>query len=109
LPEPEFENIMRWVELAEEDSAVKTDVAELTETLDTIRARGFAAKECMNGLPQRSSSIAVPIFRSGGIEAVLTLCYFYKAMKESVAIERYLGAMNDTARAISKGLDQVTN
>jgi IclR family mhp operon transcriptional activator len=109
LPESEFEDLMRWVEFADEENAAKINIDELTETLDAIRMRGFAAKECMNGLPERSSSIAVPIFRSDRIEAILTLCYFYKALKESVAIERYLEKINHTARAISKDLDQVTN
>jgi IclR family mhp operon transcriptional activator len=104
LSASELEDLVTWVDIGNKELWFKIDTRELRMTLDKVRLSGFAAKECHNGNAERSASVAVPLYRGGRIEAVLTMCYFYSAMSESAAIERYMGAMLSASQAISTAL-----
>ena len=99
------EQILHWV--GETENA-ESDLTHFpTEpTLERIREQGYAAVEWgrYNLNPGRTSAISVPIFSDDGFEAALTLIYFAAAMKQPIAIDRYLAPLQKTAEAIRRAL-----
>lgn len=101
VPAQDLDDLIRWG-ATDESHEPKIDMDAFMAGLREIRRDGFAAKPCLTPSVHRSSSIAVPIFREGSIEAVLTLVYFYTAMKSATAIERYVDRMKASAAEISR-------
>lgn len=104
LPEDHVRDLVRWGVGPEGVGALAVDIDALFETLSKVRALGYAARPCMNNRPNRTASIAVPAFRDGRIEAVLTLTYFATAMKDNTALERYVEPMLKAAEAVTAAL-----
>jgi IclR family mhp operon transcriptional activator len=105
MPLDEIDNLIRWNELSgkEEGTPFRLDDATV-RALQKIREDGFAAKLCQrqNVTSNKTSSIAVPILRDGRSDAVLTMTYFFSAMKQSVAVERYVDILKQYANVISQ-------
>lgn len=101
VPTQDLDDLIRWGN-TEEPHEPKLDVDALLVGLRDIRRDGFASKPCLTPSVHRSSSIAVPIFKGDNIEAVLTLIYFYTAMKPATAIERYVERIKAAALEISQ-------
>jgi len=97
----EADDLIRWALIGSGGGQYGDEAADLARTIQQIRALGYAAKACMNNSPNRSASIAVPILKDGQVEAVLTLVYFHSALRQSDAIDRYLGSIKATAEQIS--------
>lgn len=104
LSASEVDQLVRWAAHADEERTSKIDLEGLDGALGRARIQGYAAKPCDNGLPYKTSSIAVPILVQNRAEAVLTLVYFTTALKAADAVERYLGPLKRAADAIAHGL-----
>lgn len=105
MPPNELENIIRWNALSGRDDANQFVLNEVTaRALEKIRQDGFAAKPCQRQsiTSNKTSSLAVPILRDGRSDAVLTMTYFFAAMRQSVAAERYVGTLQHYASMISR-------
>jgi len=79
-------------------------IVEEPEFLPQIRRQGYAshARVAHNEAPGRTSSLAVPVFVGGKLEASLALVYFEKSMSEAQAIERYTEPLQQAAARISE-------
>lgn len=82
---------------ADEDKPAK-DSAAMRKILDDVRQAGYALRDplCM----PVSNTLAVPVFDAHGVAASLGLTFFSSTLKPQQAVERYLGALQDTAREI---------
>lgn len=104
MPREEGENLIRWAEDVH-GLTRPIDRGDLAALLSRVRAEGFAARPCLNDSPNRSSSIAAPILLDGQVVAVLTVTYFYAAMTQAAALERYLSPLIESAKRIGRALD----
>jgi IclR family mhp operon transcriptional activator len=67
-----------------------------------IRAQGYAAaaRNAYSASPRRTSSVAVPLFQEDMLLGSLTMVFFSAAMPLDTAVERFVGALQTTARRI---------
>jgi len=77
------------------------DRRPLNEVLTLVRRNGYAIVEGMNGV----SNLAVPVISKTRLIASLSLRYFTRSLKVSVALEKYLADLNATARAIGAAFE----
>ena len=72
--------------------------------LQKIRDQGFAthARVLHNENPGKTSSIAVPIFVDGKLEASLAIVYFEKAMTEEKAVLKYAESLKKAASKVAE-------
>jgi IclR family mhp operon transcriptional activator len=99
--------VLEWAgETEDSETAIRLFPGE--KTLERIRDEGYAALEWgrHNLNPGRTSTLSVPIFQDGEFEAALTLIYFSASMKQTVAVERYVETLSETARQITEALDE---
>jgi IclR family mhp operon transcriptional activator len=101
LPNERQEQMIGWGKQMSEWGDGEVDESSLRFTLADVRQKGFCARPCMNKSANRTASIAVPLYENGEVSYALTLTYFAVAMKQSTAIERYMGKLMDTAQRIS--------
>ena len=106
LPPPQIENAIRWHNTWANSGRMDVrETAAFRDRLTEVRSRGYATKVWLDNEENRSAAVAVPIYEDGQIAAVLTLEYFYAAMKEHVAIRRYLARLQQAAARIEDALD----
>lgn len=109
LAPAQIDNAIRWHNNWSTGGRMdQRETQEFRQRLAEVRENGYAAKPCMNQEEHRSASIAVPVLQDGQIVAVVTLVYFFAAMKEPAAIKRYLNRLQQTAAAIEAGLEALT-
>lgn len=93
-------DLVRW----QNDSEVPDtpfDIDELLWSLNEVRCNGFAWRPSTYEKNGRTASIAVPIFKSGRVDNVLTLTYFAAAMRAKVAVDRYVDLLRERAEEIA--------
>jgi IclR family mhp operon transcriptional activator len=75
--------------------------------LKDIRRDGYAtqARNAYTANPGKTSSIAVPIFRSGEVAGAVVLIFFAVAMPMDKAIAQFLAPLKETATQISAALE----
>ncbi len=75
--------------------------------LAEIRERGFAtqARNAYTATPGKTSSIAVPLFEGERVVGALALIFFASAVSMGEAQDRFVKALQDTARAIARDLE----
>jgi len=105
LSEPEVDHAIKWQDLSLRGGMDALAIGELKQRLAEIRGDGYSAKQCLNNESNRSASIALPAFSEGRVTFVVTLIYFQTAMKQDVAIGRYLQPLRDTVAQIEAGLE----
>ena len=100
------EMILRFMRISQEIDIDYLSTAELGLNVDQIREEGYATqgRNHFNLTPGKTSSIAVPIFKNGHLEAAMTMVFFVAAMKLSDALENYLDHLKQAAAAISHEL-----
>jgi IclR family mhp operon transcriptional activator len=105
-PRDELDNVIRWLPLSGKSSRQLLD--ETIAALPKIREDGFAAKPCqkLTTAVNKTSSIAVPILSEDRSEAVLTMTYFYAAMKQPEAVDKYLHTLKKSAGMIATKLSE---
>lgn len=76
--------------------------------LAEIRERGFAtqARNAYTATPGKTSSIAVPLFQNDRVVGALALIFFASAVSMAEAQDRFVEALQETARAIARDLGQ---
>lgn len=74
--------------------------------LTDIRHNGYAtqARNAYTANPGKTSSIAIPVFRSGEVVGALVVIFFAVAMPMEKAIEKFVGPLSETAQAVSAEL-----
>ncbi|WP_103093909.1 IclR family transcriptional regulator domain-containing protein [Novosphingobium guangzhouense] len=77
------------------------DVEELLRSLEQVRTNGYAWRPSVYERNGKTASLAIPIVRDGSVENVLTMTYFASAMKETVAVDRYLDRLRSSAETIA--------
>jgi IclR family transcriptional regulator, mhp operon transcriptional activator len=75
--------------------------------LAEIRERGFAtqARNAYTATPGKTSSIAVPLFEGDRVVGALALIFFASAVSMAEAQDRFVAALQGTARAIARDLE----
>jgi IclR family mhp operon transcriptional activator len=105
IPEGDVDSVIAWSDVTADAKMDGLMIRELKQQLAAVQLQGYCARACLNTSPNRSASIAVPIFAGGRIKAVLTLVYFHSAMQQSTAIERYLAPLRDAADGIAARME----
>jgi IclR family mhp operon transcriptional activator len=108
-PADELDNLIRWSAMPGKEDMPHPVLDEATiRALQKIREDGYAAKPCQqqNLASNKTSSVAVPILKDGRSDAVLTMTYFFAAMKQAVAVERYAAILQQYAKTISRELSE---
>lgn len=78
------------------------DAQAVSTTLREVRRKGFALR--YTGLRPESSTIAVPVLESRRAIGALGLTWFTSVMKPGVAEQKFLPALKDAAREVSRRL-----
>lgn len=101
------EQILKWMRADQDIDSEYLAAAELALNDDAIRSRGYAVqgRNYHNRTPGKTTSIAVPIFRSGVFEAAMTLVFFVSALKLEDALKKYLPEMLEATKQISEELE----
>ena len=101
--EPLLEGL-RTIEVAAERMA--TLLLSNDSLLKEIRRNGYAtqSRNAYTANPGKTSSIAVPLFRGQELAGAITVIFFAVAMPMEQAVDKFLGPLNETARAISEEL-----
>ena len=84
-------------------NALARNEAVVEHLLAETRSRGFATR--FRGASPKTSSIAVPILRDGRSLAAINITWIDSALTLTDVIERYLPALQRTARAIEERLE----
>jgi IclR family mhp operon transcriptional activator len=90
------------VELVSRSGREPFSPAELRAMLTEVRTRGYALRDPR--VRPESSTIAVPIFEDQRVVATIGLTWFSSALTVDQAIERFLGPLQQAARATTAGL-----
>ena len=82
------------------------NIRRARQLLDSVRARGYAAREggVIEGFRYQTSTIAVSISLHGKPRAALGITFFSSALSISEAAARYLGDLRKAGEAIEKKL-----
>lgn len=100
----ERERVLEGLTVNDPDSSLGLRMLREQTMLDEIRAQGHACYERtpFNRTPGQTSAIAVPVMQEGGVQGCLTMTFFASAMTMTMAIDRYVGSLKDTAHAIAR-------
>ncbi|GIL41801.1 hypothetical protein TMPK1_40380 [Rhodospirillales bacterium TMPK1] len=88
--------LARSTDAADAEAKNRTNVER---QLDQVRQRGYVVHEWS---PTRQASLAIPVLAGNQVVAVLSMRWITSALTEKQVVERYLPAMQDTARRISE-------
>jgi len=113
----EREAIYKWIARAENGERLGSKALALQhQTLDRIVKLGYAAQASSQfGQPRlkhesgTTSAIAVPILANDSFCASLTVVFFSRALKISVAVERYLADLQKAASHIGTDFSDTVN
>lgn len=102
-------NMIQDALVATDSEAAKTGLLLLSDgvALQNIREAGYAlqARNLYNFEPGKTSSLAVPLTDAEGrLIGAMALIYFASAIKPNEAIEKFLGDMQATAKAVCQSV-----
>lgn len=108
-PDDERETILQGLrQLESPTDLVGRHVLQSGLALSEIRAQGYAtqARNLHTETPGKTSSIAVPVFGSERVVAVLAIIFFASAMTMNEAVAAFRDPMQKCAKAVSEDFDQ---